>query len=291
MTIDLHTHSTVSDGTDTPADLVRAAAAAGVATLGLTDHDSAAGWAEAAAEAAQLHLDLLPGAELSCVFAHQGERRQLHLLAYGFDPADEQLREAMAGLRDDRLPRAREMVRRLAADGYPITLQQVLDKAAQAASLGRPHLADVLVDNGAFPDRAAAFADVLHDDSPYYVGHVALDPSEALRLVHAAGGVAVVAHPRGRKGVPDELLAQLADEGLDGVEVDHPEHDAATRAQLRERAEQLGLIATGGSDYHGTGKTTALAADGTTAASLAELRARVRAPFGKVGPLPEEAGR
>lgn len=279
VTVDLHTHSSVSDGTDTPSALIAHAARVGLRGLALTDHDTTAGWDEATAAARDLGVLLVPGVELTC----DGPHGQAHLLGYLVDPADPDLVQEMADTRDDRVPRMAEMVRRLAADGYPVTMDDVMAQVARSnTTLGRPHLADALVAAGAFPDRAAAFATVLHDRTPYFVGHYAVDPLDCVRLVRAAGGVPVLAHARGRRAVPEELIGQLAEAGLAGIEVDHPEHAAGDRARLRALAADLGLLTTGGSDYHGTGKPVALGAEGVDAEQLEALTAQATGPTGVV---------
>jgi len=279
--IDLHTHSSASDGTEPPAAVVRAARDAGLDVVALTDHDTTGGWAAAAA-ALPAGLTLVPGAELSC--GHAGI--SLHLLAYLFDPGHEGLAEQLARTREDRLPRAREMVRRLAADGYSLTWAAIEAQVARdGTTIGRPHIADALVAAGAVPDRDTAFAGVLNARSPYFVPHYAVDPHEAMRLVTAAGGVVVFAHPRAaRRGriVPDEVIATLAAEGLAGLEVDHRDQDEAARRHLRGLATDLGLVVTGSSDYHGTGKANRLGENTTDPDAYAELVDRAR---GAVRPL------
>jgi 3',5'-nucleoside bisphosphate phosphatase len=281
--IDLHTHSTASDGTDSPSDLVRAAAASGLDVVALTDHDSTYGWEEAVA-ARPAGLTLVPGAELSCAYGGIS----LHVLAYLFDPAHPRLTAELERSRDDRLPRAREMVRRLAADGYPITWADVSGQVGRAgATVGRPHIADALVAAGAVPDRERAFAEVLHSRSRYYVGHYAVDALQAVRLVVEAGGVAVFAHPlasrRGRV-VSADVIAAMTGAGLAGVEVDHRDHDEADRARLRGLAADLGLVPTGSSDYHGGGKPNRLGENTTDPDAYAALVARAAGGCGPVGP-------
>jgi predicted metal-dependent phosphoesterase TrpH len=274
MVIDLHTHSSVSDGTDTPAALMAAAADAGLDVVALTDHDTTAGWAEASA-AAPAGLTLVPGAEISCAL----DGVSLHLLAYLFDPEHPELAAELALARDDRLPRARAMVDKLAAAGIPITWEAVSEQVAPGATVGRPHIADALVAAGVVASRDEAFVDLLHNASPYFVPHYAVDPVRAVRLVNDAGGVAVFAHPgaaqRGRT-VPEAGIVALADAGLAGLEVDHPDHDPATRERLRALAADLGLLVTGSSDYHGTGKAQRLGACTTDPGVYAELVARAR---------------
>ena len=257
MRIDPHTHSACSDGTDSPADLMAAAARAGLDVVGLTDHDTTAGWAEAAAAVADTGVALLRGAEISC----SDDGVTLHLLAYLFDPDDAALTAALEEVRASRAGRGERMVERLAAD-YPITWSDVAARAAGAETIGRPHIADALVAAGCFPDRAAAFAGPLATSSPYYVRHQALDPVEACRLVRAAGGVPVAAHPRAaarqRRLVPDETFARMAEAGLAALEVDHRDHGPVQREQARRLALSLGLGCSGSSDYHGAGKPNRL---------------------------------
>lgn len=254
--IDLHTHSNASDGTDDPASLMRAAREAGLDVVALTDHDTVRGWAEASA-ALPAGLTLVPGAEISCALRGVS----LHLLAYLFDPRDEALAEEMSLAYDDRVPRAQEIVRLLAEAGYPVAWQDVMDRTEPGATVGRPHIADALVAAGVVADRDAAFADLLHSHSRFYVRHYAADPVRAVRLVRAAGGVPVFAHPaasrRGRT-VGDDVIAELAEAGLAGLEVDHRDNAPEDRARLRGLARELGLLVTGSSDYHGEGKPNRL---------------------------------
>ena len=257
MRIDPHTHSACSDGTDTPAELMAAAARVGLDVVGLTDHDTTTGWSQAAAAVPATGVTLLRGTEISCA----ADGVTLHLLAYLFDPEDAALRDAFARARRSRDDRARRMVDRLATD-YPITWQDVVEQAPQAVTIGRPHIADALVSSGCFPDRSAAFAGPLATDSPYYVRHWALDPVRACELVRSAGGVPIAAHPRAarrqRRLVPDSVFAAMAEAGLAALEVDHRDHDPADRQAARTLAHDLGLGMSGSSDYHGSGKPNRL---------------------------------
>ena len=257
MRIDPHTHSACSDGTDTPAELMAAAARAGLDVVGLTDHDTTTGWSQAAAAVPATGVTLLRGTEISCA----ADGVTLHLLAYLFDPEDAALRDAFARARRSRDDRARRMVERLATD-YPITWQDVVEQAPQAVTIGRPHIADALVSSGCFPDRSAAFAGPLATDSPYYVRHWALDPVRACELVRSAGGAPIAAHPRAarrqRRLVPDSVFAAMAEAGLAALEVDHRDHDPADRHAARTLAHDLGLGMSGSSDYHGSGKPNRL---------------------------------
>jgi predicted metal-dependent phosphoesterase TrpH len=250
--IDLHTHSTASDGTDAPAELVAHARAAGLDVVALTDHDTTSGWS-AAVQGLPAGLGFVRGTEISC--QHDGVA--LHLLAYLFDPEHEGLRSQLRRTAEDRVTRAQAITARLEHAGYPLTWDGVRAQISPGAAVGRPHIADALVAAGVVRDRSSAFADLLHSSSPFYVRHYALDPVEAVRLVRAAGGVPVFAHPgasrRGRT-VDESVIGTLAAAGLAALEVDHRDHDEAARTRLRGLAEDLGLLVTGSSDYHGAGK-------------------------------------
>lgn len=255
--IDLHTHSTASDGTQPPAELVAEAAHVGLDVIAITDHDTTSGWAEAARAALKHGITLVRGVEISC----ERDGRSIHLLGYLVDHADAALSAELALARESRVTRLERMVERLAADGIPITYPEVLAHVPPGATPGRPHLADALVARGLVVDRDEAFARWLYNDSPYYVSHYAPDPVKAVGLVLAAGGVPVLAHPyAGRKGLAPipELVEELAAVGLVGVEVDHPDHDPAARREAADLARACGLVPTGSSDYHGTGKTVRL---------------------------------
>jgi predicted metal-dependent phosphoesterase TrpH len=254
--IDLHTHSTASDGTDRPAELVAKAAAAGVSVLGLTDHDTAAGWDDALA-ALRNGMTLVTGTEFSCVYAGPGgERISLHLLGYLFDPEHDQLRAEMARLRASRLARSRAIVDKLATDGVPIMWNQVAE-TTRGGSVGRPHIARVLVANGVVPTVDDAFRQLLSASSKYYVPKTDTDVFDAIALVRAARGVTVFAHPLARhRGavVGEDVIAAMARAGLHGIEIDHPDHAPEDRARLAALAREVGLAAIGSSDYHGTNR-------------------------------------
>jgi predicted metal-dependent phosphoesterase TrpH len=271
MRIDLHTHSTVSDGTESPAEVMRAAAAAGLDVVALTDHDAVDGWEEAGAEAARLGLEFVPGIEVSC--RHKGV--SIHLLAYWPRRADPELTAMLALTRDARVDRAREIVRRVGED-YPLTWEQVTAWSEDAATVGRPHIADALVAEGIFPDRDAAFAEVLGGNSRYYVPHYAPEVVDAVRTLRAAGGVPVFAHPgadgRGRI-VATSVIEAMADAGMVGLEVDHRDHSPAQRERLAGVAERLGLVRTGASDYHGAGKANRLGEELTSTEAFQALKA------------------
>lgn len=278
MRIDLHAHSTASDGTQSPAELVRAAAAAGLDVVALTDHDTVRGWDEARA-ALPPGLRLVPGTEISCEY----DGVSLHLLAYGIDPAYQPLAQQMAMALDDRVPRARAIVARLAAAGYPVTWEALLEQVPAGATVGRPHIADTLVAAGVVPNRDTAFATLLHDGSEFFVGHYYVDAVTAVRLVRQAGGVPVFAHPGAEKRgvtVGDDAVEAMAAAGLAGLEVDHRDNPPAARERLRGLARDLGLLVTGASDYHGTGKDNRLGEHTTDPEVLAQLLAQVASGVG-----------
>jgi predicted metal-dependent phosphoesterase TrpH len=264
MRIDLHCHSTASDGTLSPAELITAGAQAGLDVMAITDHDTTGGWA-AAAEARPAGLRLVRGAELSCRWYGAEPAIPLHLLAYLFDPAEPRLAADLARLRADREHRAERIVERLRADGVPISWPEVSAYAA-GGSVGRPHIAQALIRAGLVGNTDEAFASRWLG-ARYFVPKADLDVFEAVRAVRAAGGVPVFAHPRAtRRGrvVPDKLIEELAGVGLFGLEADHEDHSPAERAEVRALAERLGLVVTGSSDFHGTHKTVRLGAFGTS---------------------------
>ncbi|GGU72311.1 phosphatase [Streptomyces litmocidini] len=284
MRIDLHTHSTASDGTDSPAELVRNAAAAGLDVVALTDHDTTRGHAEAIAALPE-GLTLVTGAELSCRMDGIG----LHMLAYLFDPEEPALLAERELVRDDRVPRARGMVAKLQELGVPVTWERVA-RIAGDGSVGRPHVAEALVELGVVPDVSGAFTpEWLADGGRAYVEKHELDPVDAIRLVKAAGGVTVFAHPLAVKRgqvLPEASVARLAEAGLDGIEVDHMDHDEATRARLRGLAKELGLLTTGSSDYHGSRKTCRLGEYTTDPEIYGEITRRAAGAF----PVPGAGG-
>lgn len=267
MKIDLHTHSTVSDGTETPEGVAVAASGAGLGAFALTDHDSTAGWAECAAKAQQLGLIFVPGMEISC---RSTEGISVHVLSYLHDPDDRALRAEIDRTRESRLIRAERMVERLSED-FPISWRHVAKHVTPGASVGRPHIADALVTAGIVTDRSEAFTEILTPKSRYFVSHYAPNPADAVALVRAAGGVPVFAHPvahqRGRV-VGTHTFGEMIDAGLLGLEVDHRDNPAEGRQWLRQLADEHGLLVTGSSDYHGAGKANRLGEFLTSAATL-----------------------
>lgn len=276
MRIDLHTHSLVSDGTDTPAELVRAAKVAGLDVVGLSDHDTFDGLDEAAAEGRRVGVEVVRGMELSC--AQDGQ--SVHLLAYGADPQSPGLAAEMLRVRAGRLGRLTGVLDKLAQLGVPVSADAVMAEVGASPSIGRPHIADAMVKAGHVRNRTEAFDRFLADGGPAHVPRYAIDVARGVDLVHEAGGVAIIAHPwgRGREGVlPPPVLTRLVeDHQLDGFEVDHQDHDAVTRRRLRKLARALGVLATGSSDYHGTGKTNHdLGVNTTSDEVYAEIIARM----------------
>lgn len=270
--IDLHTHSTASDGTDTPAELVRNAAAAGLDVVAITDHDTTAGWSEAV-DALPKGLTLVRGMEMSCIgLGEDGWPVPVHLLAYLFDPTDRCFADERERLRAERVERLRAMAERMQADGLPVDPDAVLASAGPSA--GRPHLARALVEAGVVPSVDAAFTELLAPHGRYYAEKADTPLRRAVEMIAAAGGVSVLAHTRARKR--GRLLAldeirELATLGLGGLEIAHPDHSAADRALLVDLSAELGLITTGSSDYHGANKTIRLGEFTTDPAQFEEL--------------------
>ncbi|MGE5830659.1 MAG: PHP domain-containing protein [Micromonosporaceae bacterium] len=289
MRIDLHTHSTASDGTVAPDELMRAAAHAGLDGVARTDHDPLAGWARAAPAATAAGIEFVPGLELSCRWYGVSPPVPLHLLAYYVDPSEPTLTAELGRVRAARQRRAEQIVALMRADGVDVTWDEVAGDAA-GAPVGRPHLAQALIRRGLASSVAEAFAPSMlgqrwrlpKDDVDVFAG---------LALIRAAGGVAVFAHPRAtRRGrtVPDELITSLAAHGLAGLEADHEDHTPAQRNHLRRLAGELGLLVTGSSDFHGANKTVRLGAHLTAADAFAAIRARAHA--GQARDRPEAWG-
>jgi predicted metal-dependent phosphoesterase TrpH len=251
--IDLHTHSSASDGTDTPGDLVREAAAAGLDVVALTDHDAMSGWGEAQRTADDVGITLVPGIEISTRFHHRG----VHLLGYLPDPTHPALVDELDRILEGRTARTPAIVAALREHGVDISEEDVRRESGGSVAAGRPHVADALVRSGVVADRTEAFATLLSPGQPGYVNRYASALEEMIALVAAAGGVSVVAHPwgRGSRSVLDaDALAGLKALGLAGIEVDHQDHAPAARAELRAIARDLDLVVTGSSDHHGLGK-------------------------------------
>lgn len=268
----MHAHSNISDGTEAPAAVMAAAAAAGLDVIALTDHDSTDGWAEASLAAVENGVALVPGMEISC---RTDQGISVHLLSYLHDPTHEGLLDEITKAKDARLTRAERMVTLLAED-YPLSWDDVIHHVAPGATLGRPHIADALVAAGVVADRSEAFTSILTSHSRYFVQHYAPEPALAVELVRAAGGVPVFAHPvasaRGRV-VGERTYRDMIDAGLAGLEVDHRDNSEEGREFLRRLAAKHGLLVTGSSDYHGTGKPNRLGEYLTAPEVLARIEA------------------
>jgi len=279
--IDLHSHSSVSDGTETPSQLVRAAIDAGLSTVALTDHDSTAGWQEAFAAASGTGLTVVPGMELSTNFG----QASVHVLAYLFDPLNADIVAETARIRDGRLRRAERIVQRIAKD-FDLSWDDVLAESSDGTTLGRPHIADALVRKGHVPNRSAAFESILHWRGGYYEKYYAPSPLEGVRMIVAAGGVPVLAHPAtyGKyRPMDDRVIGELADNGLFGLEIDHRDNTEDGKVRLHVLAKKLGLEVTGSSDYHGAGKPNRLAENTTSPEVLEKLLARGEGATAMVG--------
>ena len=257
MIIDLHTHTNFSDGTDTPTELINKALAAGITTIGLTDHDSIGGWQEAT-NALRGGISLVPGAEISC---QTTDGISVHILGLLFDSNNSQLMNTLEKTRENRHGRMEKIIARINEAGIDISMADVLEQLSDGATLGRPHLADALVKKGVVASRDEAFSQMLHNNSKYYVSHYSPSPEDAIKLIKAAGGVSVIAHPmashRGRI-ISLATFGSLITAGLDGIEVDHRDHSPDEKAQLITLAKESNLVMTGASDYHGNGKLNQL---------------------------------
>ena len=270
--IDLHTHTTVSDGTDSPAQLVNKALAQGLDTLAITDHDAIAGWSSAV-QTLRGSLKLVLGAEISCL-TESGV--SVHMLGLLFDGTNSALLEALENTRDERLPRMRKMIELMQADGIDISIADVEAAMPPKATMGRPHLADALVAKKIVQSRDEAFFELLNNESKYYVAHLAPTPVDAIKLIRAAGGVAVIAHPfaslRGQILDSSDFI-DLKTAGLNGIEVNHRDQSNEERLSLLSIASDLDLVMTGSSDYHGTGKLNSLGENVTDPAQWERLEA------------------
>lgn len=269
---DLHTHTSFSDGTNSPAENVALAAERGLAGLAITDHDTTEGFDEAIASAAAADLEMVTGIEFSAEY----EGASLHVLSYWVDAADEPLRAELQRLTDTRFRRGEMMVEKLQELGYEISFDQVREIAG-GGLIARPHVAKAMVDAGIVPTEKEAFDRFISDDGIAYVPKHALHPVDALSLIRGAGGVCVLAHPgmwKGAGSVPDVLIEEMTDGGMVGLEVDHPDHDEQQRAYYRAMAERLDLVPTGASDCHGARYDYRLGCETTDADRFAELKRR-----------------
>ena len=274
--IDLHTHTTCSDGTDSPRELVNKAIAQGLEVLGISDHDTTSGWDEAT-QTLRGTLKLALGAEISCL---TNDGISVHMLGMLFDPLHEEMQQVLEETRDGRLPRMRKMIEKLRSEGMDISIEDVVSAMPEGATMGRPHLADALVAKKIVKSRDEAFVELLHNDSRFYVSHAAPTPVEAISLIRRAGGVAVIAHPfASHRGeiLKAEDFSELVAAGLNGIEVDHRDQNPDERAMLRVIARELNLVVTGSSDYHGTGKLNSLAENHTSREQWEKLEAQANA--------------
>lgn len=257
LTADLHTHTRFSDGTDSPQELLAAARAAGLTTVGLTDHDTADGWDEASEHVCR-GMRVLPGAEFSTKHpADDGSLVSVHLLGYLFDREHPAIVAEWQRIVDERTNRGTRIVESLVAAGYPISIDQVREKAGRS-NIGRPHIARALIDAGVIETVGEAFDGILEDGGPHHVALRSTSLVGGIEMIVAAGGVPVIAHPRARAAarlLTADVLESLVGAGLAGLEIRHPDHDDAARSELAGIASDLGLFQTGSSDYHGRNKT------------------------------------
>ena len=271
--IDLHTHTHCSDGTDSPTQLINRALAEGISVLAITDHDTTSGW-QSAKEALRADLSLALGAEISCLTT---DGVSVHMLGLLFDGEHQQMQKMLENTRDGRIPRAHKMIELLNAGGFNISMEDVEAVKPVGATLGRPHIADALVKNGVVSSRDEAFTELLHNNSPYYVAHLAPTPEDAISMIRSAGGVAVIAHPfashRGQVLSASDFLP-LKNAGLNGIEVNHRDHNNDERIALANIARELDLAVTGASDYHGTGKLNSLGENHTGRAEWERLESQ-----------------
>lgn len=269
--IDLHAHTNHSDGKDTPTELIENAVKAGVQVLAITDHDTVSGWDEAIRAAQNFGIGLIPGIEVSTrALTPSGHGVSVHMLAYLPDPNNPELIGALNRTKESRVTRAKEMVSRLSKD-YPIDFELVLRQLPQGSTIGRPAIADALVELGIVPTRSDAFTSILHRSSPYYVSEKSLDTIEAIQLIRQAGGVSVMAHPlidfppgAKREDLPRAHFETLIEAGLQGLEVDHRAVPSLAKSWLRDLALKHNLIVTGSSDYHGVGGKDNLLGENST---------------------------
>ena len=263
--IDLHTHTTASDGTDKPFEMLENARKAGLTVVAMTDHDSIEGWREVRSKRDQIPagLTIVPGAEVST-------RTQLgmsvHIVGLLFDAKNVQLAQLLSDTRDDRIPRMEKMIEKLQAAGYQVTMQDVEEVKPVGATLGRPHLADALIKNGIVASRDEAFAELLHNNSQFYVSHWAPSPVEAIRAIAAAGGVSILAHPFAEKRgavLTFGEVTELAAAGLNGIERNKRDQDEAAHSKIDQLSSEHNLIKVGSSDYHGSARANQLGEEQT----------------------------
>jgi hypothetical protein len=278
--IDLHTHSNASDGTDTPSELINKAISRGLDVIALTDHDTVGGWDEAISALkghnSNSNLELVLGSEVSC---QDEDGTSIHMLGLLFDPTYTPLIDEFEKTRENRVTRMSRIISRLNEAGIEITIEEVNAQKRGDATLGRPHLADALVARGHVASREEAFNIFLHNGSKFYINHYSPSPELAIKLIKEAGGVAVIAHPlasRSGRKINPETLNRLISAGLDGIEVDHRDHNEMERSELMRLAIEHDLVVTGSSDYHGTGKLNQLAEFTTHPQQWEKLEAKAK---------------
>jgi len=242
--IDLHTHSTASDGKLRPSEVVHLAQRLGLATIALTDHDTTDGVLEAQQAGRELGMEVIAGVEINS----ESEHGDAHILGYFIDPAEPRLQEQLLAIRDARVGRAKGMLKKLAEQGMSVEWERVLAMAGDASSIARPHIARAMVEAGHVVSVQEAFDRYIDNNGPAYVNRLRLTMSEAVSAIHDAGGLAVMAHPAESKLT--HLIPRLVEAGLDGVEVYYPKHTPEQQAELLELAVRYNLLATGGSDFH-----------------------------------------
>ncbi|WRS29157.1 PHP domain-containing protein [Actinomycetaceae bacterium MB13-C1-2] len=270
--IDPHAHTIHSDGTDTPSGLIGAAKDAGLDYVGISDHDTTAGWNEAITAAKKAGVGLIPGVE----FSAQWQGRPVHVLGLLVDPTYEPLQREFLDAQKSRSQRLARMVAKM-LDDFPGLTWENVEARANGAPLGRPHLADELVELGYVPNRSEAFKVILNPAGPYWERQRTLPPREAVELIRSAGGVPILAHPQAtRRGrpVPQEVVQEMVEAGLFGLERDHRDHDEDDRAEVERLAEHFGLPVTGGSDYHGLGKPNRLGENLTDEEVFEQIRSQ-----------------
>lgn len=275
---DLHSHTVMSDGTTTIEDNVRVAIELGLEGLGVTDHDTTEPFVRAMAAAEGTGLDVVLGTEFSA--EHEGS--SVHVLGYWVDPGYQPLQDEMDRLRNERHRRAEQIVEKFHGLGIDVAFARVQELAGEAP-IGRPHIAKAVVETGAVADMQEVFDRYLADGGPAYVPKYAVDPAEAVELIRAAGGVAVLAHPAlysarqradGTRGIETEVVEAMAAAGMAGIEADHPAHEPEERQRYRDLAAALGLVVTAGSDFHGEAKDLALGEATTPRGRVEQLRER-----------------
>jgi predicted metal-dependent phosphoesterase TrpH len=260
--IDLHTHSNASDGTDSPAVLLAKAKTNNLSVVALTDHDTDQGWEEAEKYLPN-NLQLVLGAEFS---ASDNRGKSVHIVGLMFDNSNSTIQEIFTKVKESRFGRAEQIVKRMEESGIPISFEELLDIAPPETTIGRPHIADLLVKKGIAKNRDEVFSNLLGNDSPFYIAHWAPSTKEVISAISNAGGVSILAHPRStwkEFSLYQDNITNIVNEGLDGIEVAHRDHSEAAKAEVLATALEYDLVQVGSSDYHGNGKLNRLAENST----------------------------